>query len=61
MKFVLGERQGKIERFITEQNGSDKKVKGIRTADGLSHFGDLVIVAGEICPRCNQDVGNLRN
>lgn len=47
VQFVLGEHTGRVERLITEQNGLGKKVKGIKTADGLSHLGDLLIVAGE--------------
>ncbi|KAJ5102233.1 hypothetical protein NUU61_004455 [Penicillium alfredii] len=45
VKFVLGEPQGKLDHLIMEKNGLEKKAKGIKTADGLSHFADLVIVA----------------
>ncbi|RJE25190.1 FAD dependent oxidoreductase [Aspergillus sclerotialis] len=45
VKFVLGDPQGKIDRLIVEPSGSNKKAKGIKTADGLNHWGDLVIVA----------------
>ena len=34
--------------MITETNGKEKKIIGIRTADGRRHFADLVIVAGEM-------------
>lgn len=47
VKFVLGEPQGKLETLITEANGSQRKVIGIKTYDGQSHFGDLIIVACE--------------
>lgn len=47
VKFVLGEAQGKLDTLITEYNGPSKKVAGIKTCDGKSHFGDLVIVACE--------------
>ncbi|KND91998.1 L-pipecolate oxidase [Tolypocladium ophioglossoides CBS 100239] len=45
VKFVLGDSQGKIETMVVEQRGQQKKVTGIQTCDGRSHFGDLVIVA----------------
>lgn len=34
--------------MITETNGTEKRVIGLRTADGRRHFADLVIVAGMI-------------
>lgn len=46
VQFVLGDPKGKFVNFITETNGTEKKVKGIKTADGLRHLGDLVIAAG---------------
>ncbi|QKX54296.1 uncharacterized protein TRUGW13939_01381 [Talaromyces rugulosus] len=45
IKFVLGDPQGKLSNLIIEENGAQKRVKGIKTYDGLFHFGDLVIVA----------------
>ncbi|KAJ5157919.1 uncharacterized protein N7482_009019 [Penicillium canariense] len=45
VKFVLGDPQGKLQTLIVEKNDQEKKVTGIKTCDGLSHFGDLVIVA----------------
>jgi sarcosine oxidase/L-pipecolate oxidase len=47
VNFVLGEPQGKLETLIIEKRGVQKKVTGIQTCDGRSHFGDLVIVACE--------------
>ena len=45
VKFVLGEPEGKIETLICEQQGSKRKVTGIKTCDGQSHSADLVVVA----------------
>ncbi|KAE9581499.1 L-pipecolate oxidase [Colletotrichum fructicola] len=45
IKFVLGDPQGKLEKLITEEKSGHKKVTGLQTCDGLSHYGDLVIVA----------------
>ncbi|RDL31799.1 Uncharacterized protein BP5553_09201 [Venustampulla echinocandica] len=45
VKFVLGEPQGKLESLIYENNGTQKRVIGIKTYDGKRHFSDLVIVA----------------
>lgn len=45
--FVLGEPQGKVESLVIERSGLSKKVTAIKTCDGLSHSGDIVIVAGE--------------
>jgi sarcosine oxidase/L-pipecolate oxidase len=45
IKFCLGEPQGKLQSLIIECHGLEKKVTGIKTCDGRSHFGDLVIVA----------------
>jgi sarcosine oxidase / L-pipecolate oxidase len=45
VKFVLGEPEGKLETLIVKNNALEKKITGIRTCDGKSHFGDLVIVA----------------
>ncbi|KAH8696216.1 FAD dependent oxidoreductase [Talaromyces proteolyticus] len=45
VNFVLGDPQGKLSSLIVEDKGVQKRVKGIKTYDGLSHFGDLVIVA----------------
>ncbi|TPX13733.1 uncharacterized protein E0L32_005936 [Thyridium curvatum] len=45
VKFVLGDPVGKLSSLITENNGREKRVAGIKTCDGLRHFGDLVIVA----------------
>ncbi|KND95189.1 L-pipecolate oxidase [Tolypocladium ophioglossoides CBS 100239] len=45
VKFVLGDPQGKLSSLIIEDDGAQKRVKGIKTCDNLSHFGDLVIVA----------------
>ncbi|KAJ6141554.1 hypothetical protein N7470_009944 [Penicillium chermesinum] len=47
VKFVLGDPAGKIDRLMVEDTGSSKRVKGIKTVDGLTHTGDLVIVAGK--------------
>ncbi|KAJ4186392.1 hypothetical protein NW755_007687 [Fusarium falciforme] len=45
VKFVLGDPQGKLTSLIVENDGLNKRVAGIKTSDGLRHFGDLVIVA----------------
>ncbi|QKX63017.1 uncharacterized protein TRUGW13939_10185 [Talaromyces rugulosus] len=45
VKFVLGRPHGELEELITEQAGSQKRVTGIRTKDGLSHSAGLVVVA----------------
>ncbi|OQE75587.1 hypothetical protein PENNAL_c0073G09655 [Penicillium nalgiovense] len=45
VKFVLGHPQGELDHLITKQNGSDKRVKGIKTCDGSTHAADLVVVA----------------
>ncbi|KAF3027388.1 hypothetical protein E8E15_008192 [Penicillium rubens] len=45
VKFVLGRPHGELDHLITEGNGSDKRIKGIRTCDGLAHAADLVVVA----------------
>lgn len=47
VKFVLGRPHGELDHLITEGNGSDKRIKGIRTCDGLAHAADLVVVACE--------------
>jgi hypothetical protein len=50
VKFILGRPHGELEELITEQAGSQKRVTGIRTKDGVSHSAGLVIVACEcIC------------
>ncbi|KAF9877051.1 hypothetical protein CkaCkLH20_05317 [Colletotrichum karsti] len=45
VKFVLGDPEGTFSSMITETNGKEKRVIGIRTGDGRRHFADLVIVA----------------
>lgn len=47
VKFVLGDPQGKLSNVVIDENGAQKRVKGIKTDDGLTHFGDLVIIAGQ--------------
>ncbi|KAI5461693.1 FAD dependent oxidoreductase [Mariannaea sp. PMI_226] len=61
VKFVLGDPEGKLSNLIIEENGTQKRVKGINTCDGKSHFGDLVIVAAgswtaSIIPEAHQTV-----
>ncbi|KAJ5214943.1 hypothetical protein N7468_010622 [Penicillium chermesinum] len=61
VKFVLGDPAGKIDRLMVEDTGSSKRVKGIKTVDGLTHTGDLVIVAAgswtaSIIPEAHQTV-----
>jgi sarcosine oxidase/L-pipecolate oxidase len=46
VKFILGDPQGKLETLITAHNGPEREVTGIKTCDGQTHSGDLVIVAG---------------
>ncbi|KAM0324311.1 hypothetical protein ACHAQA_008088 [Verticillium albo-atrum] len=45
VKFILGDPEGTFSSMITESNGTEKRVIGLRTADGRRHFADLVIVA----------------
>jgi sarcosine oxidase / L-pipecolate oxidase len=45
VKFVLGEPQGKIQSLEVNRDGLEQRVTGIKTCDGLSHPGDLVIMA----------------
>ncbi|KAL0943099.1 sarcosine oxidase [Colletotrichum truncatum] len=45
VKFVLGAPQGYLETLVIEQSSSQKRVKGIKTRDGLTHCADVVIVA----------------
>ncbi|KAF4461055.1 sarcosine oxidase [Fusarium albosuccineum] len=61
VKFVLGDPQGKLSSLIIENDGLKKRVAGIKTADGLRHMGDLVIVAAgswtsSIIPEAHQTV-----
>ncbi|KAM6510820.1 hypothetical protein FSOLCH5_011265 [Fusarium solani] len=61
VKFVLGDPQGKLSSLIVENDGLNKRVAGIKTCDGLRHFGDLVIVAAgswtaSIIPEAHQTV-----
>ncbi|KAJ4197101.1 hypothetical protein NW759_016364 [Fusarium solani] len=61
VKFVLGDPQGKLSSLIIENDGLNKRVAGIKTCDGLRHFGDLVIVAAgswtaSIIPEAHQTV-----
>ncbi|KAI1619319.1 FAD dependent oxidoreductase [Exophiala viscosa] len=45
VKFVLDSPQGKLRELLVEENGSQRKVTGIKTCDGLDHLADRVIVA----------------
>lgn len=45
VKFVLGSPRGRLETLIAHQEGNQKIVTGIRTADGVEHVADLVVVA----------------
>ncbi|KAL2673904.1 hypothetical protein Neosp_012348 [[Neocosmospora] mangrovei] len=61
VKFVLGDPKGKLSSLIIENDGLNKRVAGIKTCDGLRHFGDLVIVAAgswtaSIIPEAHQTV-----
>ncbi|KAJ3456574.1 hypothetical protein MRS44_016597 [Fusarium solani] len=61
VKFVLGDPKGKLSSLIVENDGLNKRVAGIKTCDGLRHFGDLVIVAAgswtaSIIPEAHQTV-----
>ena len=47
MKFILGRPQGQLESLVVEGLGSSKRVTGIKTCDGLTHYADLVVVACE--------------
>lgn len=44
---MLGDPEGRVDSLIVERRGPEKKITGIETADGKSHHGDLVIVAGK--------------
>lgn len=48
VKFILDEPHGKLENPIMEKSGLERKITGIKTFDGKSHFGELAIVACEI-------------
>ncbi|KAH7131605.1 FAD dependent oxidoreductase [Dactylonectria estremocensis] len=61
VNFVLGDPQGKFSSLIIENDGVHKRVAGIKTCDGLRHFGDLVVVAAgswtaSIIPEAHQTV-----
>lgn len=45
VKFILGWPHGELEKLIVSESSSTKRVTGIQTRDGLSHFADLVVVA----------------
>ncbi|KAL2114195.1 hypothetical protein VUR80DRAFT_122 [Thermomyces stellatus] len=45
VKFVFGDKKGRLQDLIRTKNGSEKKVTGIKTCDGLTHSADVVIVA----------------
>ncbi|OJJ31433.1 hypothetical protein ASPWEDRAFT_141671 [Aspergillus wentii DTO 134E9] len=45
VKFILGRPHGELDQLIINKSGSSKRVSGIKTRDGQSHFADLVIVA----------------
>ncbi|PVH84076.1 FAD/NAD(P)-binding domain-containing protein [Cadophora sp. DSE1049] len=44
VNFVLGEH-GKLQHLVVDNQGAKKRVIGIKTCDGKTHFADLVIVA----------------
>lgn len=46
VKFVLGDPQGKLQRLVSTEQSSEKKVTGIETCDGRVHRADFVVVAG---------------
>ncbi|KAK6910424.1 hypothetical protein I203_104456 [Kwoniella mangroviensis CBS 8507] len=46
VKFVLGPEIGKFDELLVEEGKDEKKIKGLRTADGKEHPADVVIVAG---------------
>ncbi|KAJ6171845.1 hypothetical protein N7470_000912 [Penicillium chermesinum] len=45
VKFVLGRPKGELERLLIDQSSQGKRVQGIQTRDGQSHFADIIIVA----------------
>ena len=47
VKFVLGDPQGKLDNLVRTGYGTQKKVVGIKTCDGLIHRADVVVVACE--------------
>ncbi|WRT66076.1 uncharacterized protein IL334_003029 [Kwoniella shivajii] len=61
VKFVLGKQEGKLSKLLEEKDSSGGKVmKGIQTADGKQHLGDLVIVAaGGWTPSIVPDMNRL--
>lgn len=52
VKFVLGDPDGKIENLIVSGSSSSRRATGVKTADGKTHGGDLVIVAGRFPVYC---------
>ncbi|KUJ13712.1 FAD dependent oxidoreductase [Mollisia scopiformis] len=60
VKFVLGQKEGKLENLIINGAGYSKKIKGLETADGKEHFADVTIVAcGGWTPSVVQDVNGI--
>jgi sarcosine oxidase/L-pipecolate oxidase len=47
VKFVLGPEVGKFADLLVDDTGEQRKVTGLRTADGKEHLADVVVVACE--------------
>ncbi|RSH95300.1 hypothetical protein EHS25_000387 [Saitozyma podzolica] len=45
VKFVLGPEVGKFADLLVDDTGEQRKVTGLRTADGKEHLADVVVVA----------------
>lgn len=59
VKFVLGEKKGKIVRILKDEKSG--RTKGIITADGKVYDADLIVVAGEhFIPSNSTDIQYLR-
>ena len=47
LKFVLGSICGKLDDLLVESTDQGRRVTGLRTADGVEHMADVLIVACE--------------
>ena len=45
VSFVLGSRAGKLDELIVEDAAGEKRIRGLKTADGQVHLADVTIVA----------------
>lgn len=61
IKFVLGPAHGQVEEIVYSNSGSSRSATGVRTADGVVHKADKVIVAlgawaGSLLPHIGSSV-----